>query len=125
MKKLTFLGYGLVVLLILFSCSDWTVLGPTEGELTVEILNVEVTFDYDDSLLIIMNENFMAAHVIVSRRAEDVWSDYLELLDRHVPGRSEITEESYFDSGDKIKILITILDDHNQEVIRETYFELR
>ena len=125
MKKLTFLGYGLVVLLILFSCSDWTVLGPTDGELTVELLNVEVTFNYDDGQLNLLNKNFMAAHVIVSRRAEDVWSDYLELLDRHVPGRSEITEESYFDSGDKIKILITILDDHNQEVIRETYFELR
>ena len=125
MKKLTFLGYGLVVLLIIFSCSDWTVLGPTDGELTVELLNVEVTFNYEDSLLIIMNKNFMGAHVIVSRRDEDVWSDYLELIDRHVPGCSEITKKSYFGSGDKIKTWISILDDHNQEVTRETYFELR
>lgn len=117
--------FGLTVLLIFFSCSEWTVLGPTDGELTVELLNVEVTFNYDDDQLILLNKNYRGARVIVSRRCDDVWSDYLELLDRHVAGRTEIIEKAYFDSGDKIKIWISVLDDHNNEVIREMYFELR
>lgn len=121
MRKIMLIG---LAVLLIFSCAEWEVLGPTDGELTVELLNVEVTFDYDNSELILFNKNYRGARVIVSRRANDVWSEYLELIDRNVAGLSEVTEKSYFDSGDKIKLWIRILDDNNEEVWRETYFVL-
>ncbi len=121
MRKIMLIG---LTVFLISSCAKWEVLGPTDGELTVELLNVEVTFDYDNSELILFNKNYRGARVIVSRRANDVWSEYLELIDRNVPGLSEVTEESYFDSGDKIKLWIRILDDNNEEVWRETYFVL-
>lgn len=121
MRKIMLIG---LAVLLISSCAKWEVLGPTDGELTVELLNVEVTFDYDNSELILFNKNFRGARVIVSRRANDVWSEYLELIDRNVAGRSEIIEESYFDSGDKIRLWIRVIDDNDEEVTRETYFVL-
>lgn len=121
MKKIMLIG---LTVLLFSSCAKWEVLGPTNGELTVELLNVEVTFDYDNSELILFNKNYRGARVIVSRRANDVWSEYLELIDRNVAGLSEVTEESYFDSGDKIKLWIRVIGDNDEEVWRETYFVL-
>jgi len=121
MRKIMLIG---LTVLLVSSCAKWEVLGPTNGELTVELLNVEVTFDYDNSELILFNKNYRGARVIVSRRADDVWSEYLELIDRNVSGREEAYEESYFDSGDKIRLWIRVIDDNDEEVTRETYFVL-
>ena len=83
-----------------------------------------MTFDYENEQLILFNKNYQGARVVVSRRANDVWSEYLELIDRQVAGRKEVYEESYFDSGDKIRLWIRVIDDHDEEVTRETYFIL-
>lgn len=109
-------------LLFLFGCSDWTVLSPTEGEFTVEVLNVEVTFDYDDQEIILFNKNWNSARVHVSRQQS--YSEYLEIVDRRVSGRDEVSKTAYFSGGDRVKITVEVSDENNNEVIRHMYFEL-
>ena len=120
MKKILFIAW----VFLLIGCAKWEILAPTNGELTVELLNVEVTFDYNNQQLDRFNKNWVGARVIVSRRANDVWSEYLELVDGYVPGRTEVSDKSYFERGDKIKIWVRLQGDNDKDIWRETYFQL-
>lgn len=112
-----------VFIVLLTSCTKWDVLSPTDGELTVKVLNVEMTFDFENQEVIVLNTNWEAAWVEISRRT-DTWCDYLEIFDQYVGGRSEVQTTAYFDHGDKIKINIQINDDNDNRIIRNSYFQL-
>ncbi len=120
MKKILFI----LLVMIVNSCTEWEVLAPTDGELTVVLLNVYVTFDYEKSQLIILNENSGGALVRVSRRVDDCWADYTEILNRHVSGGTEITKKAYFDTDDKIELYVKIDNRYENDPERYTHFQL-
>ncbi len=115
--------FGLAVVLI-SSCAKWEVLEPTDGELTIKLLNVEVTFDYDNSELIVFNKNFGGAHVVVDRRVDDCWSDYTEIFNRHISGNTEVIERTYFETDDKIRLYVTVDNRDEDDPERWSYFQL-
>jgi len=113
-----------VLVVLLVGCTKWEVLSPINEEVTVTLLNVYITFDYDTPQLITLNENFGRARVIVSRRVDDCWADYTEIFNRRVPGKTEISEKAYFCSGDKIRIHVTVFNLEDDDPERWTYFQL-
>lgn len=121
MKKILFI---LIVAIsgLLYSCSKWDVVKPVGGQLTVEVLNVEITFDYNEEEITVFNQNWNGARVIISRR--ESWSEYLDIYDRYILGRGTDTSTAYFESGDKIKVKIKTKNDQGDEIIRESFFEL-
>ncbi|MBL7141896.1 hypothetical protein ISS21_02275 [Patescibacteria group bacterium] len=119
MKKILFF---LVFILFWMGCAKWEILSPTNGELTVSLLGVETTFDFNNQKIIAFNKNWEYARDRVSRR--ETWNEYLVIFDQRVRGRSEVEEAAYFDHGDKIKIWIQIKDDQDNDAWRETYFGL-
>lgn len=111
----------LIFLVFIFSC-EWDVLEPTDGELTFEVIGVQITFQYDDEEIIVFNKNWESARVEISRR--DSHGNYVEIFSRFVSGRREVVEKAFFQSGDQIKVRIKIRDENNKEIIRESFFEL-
>lgn len=120
-SKIVIILFGFF-LLFLFGCGDWTVLSPKGGEFTVEVLNVEVTFDYDNQEIILFNKNWNTARVQISRQQS--CSEYLEIVDRRISGRNEESKTAYFSGGDRVKITAKVNDENNNEVVRHMYFEL-
>lgn len=119
------MAVAVLVMVLLIGCADWEVLSPNEeGELTVELLDCQITFLYDESSIAILNMSWREALVKVCRRQDDAWGEYTEVIARYVPGRTEIKERAYFRSGDKMKIVVTISGDNNEKISREMYFEL-
>lgn len=121
MRKIMLIG---LAVLLIPSCTKCEVLSPINGEVTVVLLNVYVTFDYDVPQLITFNENFGGAEVIVTRKVDDSWVDYTEIFNRHIPGRTGITEEAYFKTGDKIELYIRIDNEDEDDPERWNYFQL-
>ncbi|HPB01108.1 MAG TPA: hypothetical protein PLI55_09520 [Candidatus Marinimicrobia bacterium] len=107
---------------LLHSCSQWDVLKPVNGQLTVKVLNVEITFDYYEEDITVFNQNWNGARVIISRR--ESWSEYLDIYDRYVLGQKTDNETAYFEAGDKIKVKIKTTNDEGKDVSRESFFEL-
>jgi len=121
MKKILFILFVLVVFLT--SCEKFEVLSPINEEVTVVLLNVYVTFDYEIPQIINLNENFGRAHVVVSRRTKS-WCEYTEIINRHVPGRTQTTEEAYFKTDDKIRLYVKVGNLDEDDLERYTYFQL-
>lgn len=120
MKKILF-----TVLFIIFftSCAKWEILSPINGELTVVLLNVYETFVYDALQIISLNENCGGAHVVINRRTKS-WCEYTEVINRHVPGRSEVTEKAYFKTDDKIRLYVKVDNRDEDDPERYSYFQL-
>ncbi|MFO8054259.1 MAG: hypothetical protein R6U19_03745 [Bacteroidales bacterium] len=110
------------IICCLTGCSDWTVLSPTDGELTVEVLSVEITFDYDEGEIILFNKNWNIARIQISRRESNM--EYIEVIDKRVFGRITVTETAYFSAGDKIKITVEVKDENDDDITRNMYLEL-
>lgn len=127
----------ILVLLTVFclaACTKWEELELINGELTVRLLNVEVTFLYkeqkiDTSYLYTeqeieaLNQNYGGAEVKVSRRVN--WSDYTEIFNRWIPGRSEVLEKVYFKRDDKIKLYVSVDNRDEEDPERWSYFQLK
>ncbi|PIS29588.1 MAG: hypothetical protein COT43_03430 [Candidatus Marinimicrobia bacterium CG08_land_8_20_14_0_20_45_22] len=95
---------------------------PVNGQLSIELLNVEITFDYNEEEISVFNKNWNSARVTISRR--ESWGEYLEIYDRRILGRVTSTSTAYFESGDRIKVKIQTQNDQGEEITKESYFEL-
>jgi len=120
MKRILFL----VLAILLVSCEKWETLSPINEKVTVALLNVYITFDYEMPQISVLNENSGAAHVVVSRRINNNWIDYTEILNRRVGGRKEITEKAYFQTDDRIRIYVKVDNRNDDDPERWTYFQL-
>ena len=107
---------------LLHSCSQWDVLKPVNGQLTIKVLNVEITFDYYEEDITVFNQNWNGDRVIISSR--ESWSEYLDIYDRYVLGQKTDNETAYFEACDKIKVKIKTTNDEGKDVSRESFFEL-
>ena len=120
MKRMIFI---LLFIIFIPSCTDWEVLAPVNGMLTVELLNVQVTFDWTYPQQIeVLNQNFGGAHVKISRRAS--LNEYTEIFNLWIPGDSKVSKQSYFHSGDKIELYI-LVNNQDGNVERWSYFQLK
>ncbi len=124
MRKINFLF--LLVLFLLFSrCAKWEVLTPTDEEITLRLLGVELTLILDEGKCEIFNPNWGSAHVKISRRA-DSWGNYLELINCWVNGRSSRTEKIFVSHGDKLELYVSVQNwsSYTDDPEKWSYFQL-
>lgn len=134
----------LLMVFLLAGCTKWEELELINGERTIVLLNVEITFRYKvktdtlttdigtiDTLyyaeqeIEVLNKNHGGAEVRVSRRVKDCWSDYTEIFYSWIGGGQSVCEHVYFERKDKIEVRIKVDNWTDEDPVRYTYFKLK
>lgn len=120
MKRTLFL----LAVFCLVSCTKWEEIELIDGKRTLEVMNVEITFDFNEQQIGVLNKNHGGAEVRISRRVNDCRFDYTEIFYSWVGGRQSVCERAYFDHGDKIEMRIKIDNWTDEDPVRYSYFKL-
>ena len=111
MKRIKIILVLLILTVLLSSGCTQRVLTPDEnGEVSIEMLNVEIIFDLNTQTIYVFNKNWNGAHVKVERLSDYGWGDdpWLDIINIGIGGRGSFQTTAYFKRGDQICVQVKV-----------------